>query len=64
MKDLLTHTHSHDNINDHNDDKTVSVENEVESDNAPENMLEESFDFTLARVDLMLTRFLKMYLIR
>ena len=27
-------------------------------------MLEESFDFTLARVDLMLTRFLKMYVRR
>ena len=35
--DLLTHNHSHDNINNHNDDKIVDVENEVESDNAPEN---------------------------
>ena len=37
LQDLLTHNHSHDNINNHNDDKTVDVENEVESDNAPEN---------------------------
>ena len=34
---LLTHNHSHDKINNHNDDKTVYVENEVESDNATEN---------------------------
>ena len=62
---LLTHNHSHDNINNHNYDKAVDVENEVESDNAPEIMLEEAFDITLARVmsmDLMITRFLKMYL--
>ena len=37
LQDLSTHNHSHDNINNHNDDKTVDVENEVESDNAPEN---------------------------
>ena len=29
--------HSDDNINNHNDDKTSDAENEVESDNAPEN---------------------------
>ena len=28
--DLLTHNHSYDNINNHNDDNTVYVENEVE----------------------------------
>ena len=32
-----TYSHSHDNINNHNDDKTVDVENEVESANVPEN---------------------------
>ena len=37
LLDLLTHNHAHDNINNHNDDKTVDVENKVESDNAPEN---------------------------
>ena len=61
LQDLLTHNHSIDNINNHNDDKTVYVENEVEFDNDTENMLEESLDITLARVMsmvLMLTRFL------
>ena len=33
---LLTHNHSHGNKNNHNDDKLVDVENEVESENAPE----------------------------
>ena len=37
LQHLLTHSHSHDNINNHNDDKTVDVENKVVSDNAPEN---------------------------
>ena len=37
LQDPLTHNHSHDNINNHNDDKTSDDENEVESDNAPEN---------------------------
>ena len=37
LQDLLTYNHLHDNINNHNDDKTVDVENEDESDNAPEN---------------------------
>ena len=31
------HNHSHDNINNHNDDKTVGADNGVEPDNAPEN---------------------------
>ena len=43
LQDLLTHNHSHDNINNHNDDKTVDVENKVESDNAPENNVGEVF---------------------
>ena len=61
LQHLLTHNHSHDNINNYNDDKTVYVENEVESDNDIENMLDESLDITLVRVMsivLMLTRFL------
>ena len=35
--------HSHDNKNNHNDDKAVDVENEIESDNAPENNVEGVF---------------------
>ena len=60
-----THNHSHDNVNNHNDDKTVDVENKIESDNASENNVGGAFVITLARVMsmyLMLTRFLKMYL--
>ena len=34
-----TYHHSHDNINNYNDDKAVYVENEVEFDNDTENML-------------------------
>ena len=35
--EICTHKHSHDNINNDNDYKTVDVVNEVESVNAPEN---------------------------
>ena len=34
---LLTHKHSHDNINNDNADKTVDIENVVKSENATEN---------------------------
>ena len=43
LQDLLTHNHLHDNINNHNDDKTVDVENKVESNNALENNVGEVF---------------------
>ena len=43
LQDQLTHNHSNDNINNHNDDKTVDVENKVESNNAPENNVGEVF---------------------
>ena len=43
LQDPLTHNHSHDNINNHNNDKTVDVENKVESNNAPENNVGEVF---------------------
>ena len=36
FKDLLTHKHSHDNINNDNDDKTVNVENIVKFENSTE----------------------------
>ncbi len=35
--ELCTHKHSHDNINNENDYKTVDVENIVKSENATEN---------------------------
>ena len=37
---MCTHNHSHDNINNDNDDKTVDVENLVKSENASENNVE------------------------
>ena len=37
---ILTHMHSHDNINNDNDDKTVDIENVVKSENATENNVE------------------------
>ena len=38
--ELCTHKHSHDNINNDNDEKTVDVENIVISENATENNVE------------------------
>jgi len=37
LSDLFMHNHLHENINNHNDDKTVDVENEVGYDNAAKN---------------------------
>ena len=37
LSDVCTHKHSHDHINNDNDDKTLDVENIVKSDNATEN---------------------------
>ena len=37
LSDLFMHNHLHENINNHNDDKTVDVENEVGYDNATKN---------------------------
>ena len=38
--EVCTHKHSHDNINNDNDDKTVNVENIFKSENATENNVE------------------------
>ena len=40
LSEVCTHKHSHDNINNDNDYKTVDVENVVKSDNATENNVE------------------------
>ena len=37
---MCTHKHLHDNINNENDNKTVSVENIIKSENATENNVE------------------------
>ena len=40
LSELCTHMHSHDNINNDNDYKTMDVENIVKSENATENNIE------------------------
>ena len=40
LSEVCTHKHSHDNINNDNDDKTVNVENIMKSENATENNVE------------------------
>ncbi len=40
LSEVCTYKHSHDHINNENDDKTLDVENIVKSDNATENNIE------------------------
>ena len=40
LSEVCTHNHSHNNINNDNDDKTVHIENIVKLDNATENSVE------------------------
>ena len=40
LSEVCTHKHSHDNINNDNDDKTANVENIIKSEKATENNVE------------------------
>ena len=45
LSEVCTHKHSHDNINNDIDDKTVDLENKVNSENATENNVEVEYLF-------------------